>query len=108
MDREAEIQQAIVEALGKTEHDKTPLDLVGDIPALEAALEAIIDGRVNAARGQGLSWEAIAQRLGISRQAAHKRFGKGKRRKGRGNKSGLRLELRVDTSEGSNDRKQSG
>lgn len=97
MKRDAEIQQAIVDALAATEADKTPLDLVEEIPVLEDAIEALIAGRIEAARAQGVSWEAIAMRLGISRQAAHKRFGKGKRKKGKRRQDGLRLEIRVNS-----------
>lgn len=99
MDREVEIGQAIVDALAATEAEKTPLDLVEEIPILEATIETVVASRIDAARAQGLSWEAIAQRLGISRQAAHKRFGRARTKKAhKGKKSrqdGLRLELRV-------------
>lgn len=94
MDAENEVGQAIVDALAQTESGKTPLDLVAEIPILENTLDEIIGHRIDAARDQGLSWEAIAMRLGISRQAAHKRFGKKSAK--RAKKSGLRFELRVD------------
>lgn len=90
VDREAEIREAIAAALEAIDGDRTPLDLVGEIPLVEAAAERIVGRRVEAVRAQGLSWEAIAQRLGISRQAAHKRFGKPKK------KRGTRLEIRIE------------
>ncbi len=81
MERRAEIHDALSSALNDIDGDRSPLELVGDIPHIEEALDAIVAERVDAARGQGLSWEAIAQKLGISRQAAHKRFVKGKRKR---------------------------
>lgn len=60
---------------------------------VEAAVDAIVAQRVEAARDQGLSWHAIAERLGISRQAAHKRFGKTRKRK---KKSGIELQIRLE------------
>gem|GEM_PF-4743799 len=93
MTREADIRAAIIAALEDLDGDRTPLDLVEDIPAIESAVGEVLASRIAAARAQGLSWEAIAQRLGISRQAAHKRFGRGKKRT-----SGARLELRVERS----------
>ncbi|MGH1491223.1 MAG: hypothetical protein ACRBK7_17810 [Acidimicrobiales bacterium] len=96
MDRETEIQAAIVAALAAIDGDRTPLELVGEIPAIEDATEALIADRIEAARAQGLSWEAIAQRLGISRQAAHKRFGKtDKPKKGQRKSRGVSIELNL-------------
>ena len=98
MDRRAEIKATIRAALDGVDGDRTPLDLVGETPLLEAAVDEIVTERVEAARDQGLSWEAIAQSLGISRQAAHKRFGRrGTHRASR--KSAARLELRIEQSE---------
>ncbi|HIY67644.1 MAG TPA: AsnC family protein [Candidatus Agrococcus pullicola] len=39
-------------------------------------LERKADVLVRAARNQGHSWESIANALGVSKQAAHKKFGK--------------------------------
>lgn len=100
MDREAQVHQAIVDALASVDDDRTPLDLVEEIPLLEASMEAVIADRVEAARAQGLSWEAIALRLGISRQAAHKRFGKARRRKPKTARQRVRVELRVEREGG--------
>lgn len=93
MNRRAEINDAIASSLSEIDGERTPLDLVGEIPLIESAIDEIIEERVEAARAQGLSWEAIAGRLGISRQAAHKRFVKSKRKKG---KRDLRVELRIE------------
>lgn len=103
MGRDQEIHEAIADALHAIDDDNSPLDLVGDIPHIEEAVDRIIDQRVEAARAQGLSWEAIAQRLGISRQAAHKRFVKGKSKKAR-RKQGTTFELRVERDRVKRDR----
>lgn len=95
MDRRAEILNTLTEALAAIDGQRTPLDLVGEIPDIEAATQQIIADRVADARTQGLSWEAIAGRLGISRQAAHKRFGKGKVDRKR---RSARIELRLERS----------
>lgn len=93
MSRERDIRDALTNALDDLEDDRSALDLVAEIPVLEAAVDQIVADRIAAARAQGLSWEAIAQRLGISRQAAHKRFGRRAKRS-----SGTRLELRLERS----------
>lgn len=94
MDRQTEIRATIAAALAAIDDGRKPIDLVGEIPLLESAVDDIIAERVEAARSQGLSWEAIAQRLGMSRQAAHKRFGKKAKRRPKSG-SGIRVELRV-------------
>ena len=95
MDRQTEIRETLTAALGAIDDDRSPLDLVAEIPMIESATADIIAERVGAARAQGLSWEAIALRMGISRQAAHKRFGKSSKRKPKP-RSGLRVQLRVE------------
>jgi len=94
MAREDEIYTSIAAGLADIDGDRSALELVADIPLIESATESIVADRVAAARAQGLSWHAIAQRLGISRQAAHKRFGKAKGSKR--SKRGVRLEVRLD------------
>lgn len=39
-------------------------------------LEREANALVRSARNQGYSWESIANALGVSKQAAHKKFGK--------------------------------
>lgn len=94
MDRRTELRDAIASSLEGLDDERTPLDLVGEIPLVESVIDEIVAERVAAARAQGLSWEAIAGRLGISRQAAHKRFVKGKRKKP-GERT-TRLEFRIE------------
>jgi len=75
--------------------DTSPLQLVEDIPILEAFVDGFADARIADARAAGASWADIAQRLGVSRQAAHKRFA-GKRERRTGPVIELRLERKRD------------
>lgn len=47
---------------------------LAELAALEHELDAAIVAAVVNLRNQGHSWEAIANELGVSRQATHKRF----------------------------------
>ncbi len=98
MDRATEIREALDAALDDIDGDRSPLDLVGEIPILTAAIAQIVADRVAEARAQGLSWEAIAQRLGITRQAAQKRFGKTKRTDRNKSNIDVRLQIRRRSS----------
>lgn len=58
-----------------------PLRALASIATARATLEAETEIQVRRARHQGCSWEDIAAALGVSRQAAHKRYaGRGGRR----------------------------
>lgn len=92
VDRHDKIKTAVANALAAEDGERTPLDLVGEIPLVEAVLDEIVAERVDAARAQGLSWHAIAERLGISRQAAHKRFVKGRKLR----RPGIELQVRLE------------
>lgn len=50
------------------------------VASLRALLEAVEQLQVNRARSLGWSWQQIAALLGISKQAAHQKYGKGERR----------------------------
>ena len=50
------------------------------VASLRALLEAVEELQVRRARGLGWSWQQIAERLGVSKQAVHQRFGAAERR----------------------------
>jgi hypothetical protein len=55
-------------------HDDPEVGLAA-IVALRALLDQLEALQVSAARTHGWTWERIAQALGISRQAVHKKYG---------------------------------
>ena len=83
MDREQELRRELHAALGRLSEGRRPIDLVGDVPLLEAFVDDFADARIADARAAGSSWTDISERLGVTRQAAHKRFS-GRRKRGRG------------------------
>jgi hypothetical protein len=72
--REGTIRNALQATLRDLTTDVSPLDAVEDIPVLEAFVDDYAQARIADARAGGASWAAIAERLGVSRQAVHKRF----------------------------------
>ena len=88
--RETRIREALRRVLRELSIECTPLDLIEDIPILEAFVDDHADARVADARSSGASWAEIAQRLGVSKQAVHKRF----TAKRRGQRRGAVIELR--------------
>ena len=54
-----------------------PAVLLRAVLALHRLAEEVEDHAVSAARRTGWSWDQIGDALGISRQAAHKKHGKG-------------------------------
>ena len=77
--------RAALDAAGR---EREPLDALDDLETLDAFVADYSQARVDDARAAGASWAEIAERLGVSRQAAHKRFG-GKKPK----KASLELRL---------------
>lgn len=53
-----------------------PLPELRRLRALHTELARAEAEQVRRARGQGLSWVAIADALGVSRQAVHKKYGR--------------------------------
>ncbi len=49
------------------------------VASLRELLESLESLQVGRARDQGWSWQDIAEHLGVSRQAAHKKHGRGLR-----------------------------
>ena len=79
MERDEELRRKLLEALEGGERDS--LAVLEDLEVLEAFVDDYSRARVADARAAGASWSDIANRLGVTRQAAHKRFGTKKPRK---------------------------
>lgn len=86
-DRRRELESAIRLSLEQVKREDDELACVEDIPIIEAAIAVLADECVARARAAGASWTEIADRLGVSRQAVHKRYGP--------SSAGRRLELRI-------------
>jgi hypothetical protein len=50
------------------------------VASLRTLLESLEELQVRNAREQGWSWQQIAEALGVSRQAVHKKYGTGRLR----------------------------
>ena len=85
-DRAEELRAALDAVVRRLSAGRDPLELLDDIATVETFAADVADERVAAARAAGASWEDIARRLGVSRQAAHKRFSSRR----------IRLALRVE------------
>jgi DNA-directed RNA polymerase specialized sigma24 family protein len=67
------------EAVAQTSSRDPEVGLRG-VASLRALLEAVEELQVRRARDLGWSWQEIATRLGVSKQAVHQKHGKGRRR----------------------------
>jgi hypothetical protein len=67
------------EVVTQTVSDDPETGLRG-VTSLRALLEAVEELQVRRARELGWSWQQIAELLGVSKQAAHQKYGKGDRR----------------------------
>lgn len=56
---------------------RDPLDLLEDLTNYAAHINSARADAVEAARSRGESWQAIADRIGVTRQAAQQRYGGG-------------------------------
>jgi ribosome-binding protein aMBF1 (putative translation factor) len=66
------------EVVAQTASEDPDVGLRG-VASLRALLEAVEDLQVRRARELGWSWQQIAERLGVSKQAVHQKHGKGAR-----------------------------
>lgn len=73
-DRERRLREALHRVLEQLSIEGSSLDLVEDLPILEAFVDDYAQARIAEARSSGASWADISRRLGVSRQAVHKRF----------------------------------
>jgi hypothetical protein len=78
MDRPQRLRDALSETLRGFAADHDPLEALDDLETLERFVDDFARARVDDARATGASWSQIAERLGVTRQAAHKRFGRNK------------------------------
>ena len=62
---------------------KDPKVGLAAVAALRELLESLEALQVSNARDQGWSWQHIASELGVSKQAVHKKHGRGLLRRGR-------------------------
>ena len=91
-ERERRLRQELHAALQNLSAELEPLELVGDVPVVEDFVDDLAHARIADARAAGASWAEISERLGVSRQAAHKRFsGWRDRRRGTGSVIELRF-----------------
>jgi hypothetical protein len=82
----AKQEQMVTLARDATGRD--PADGLAAVAALGGLLEVLEALHVERARRSGWSWEAIAQKLGVSRQAVHQKHGDLDKRKRRLGKRG--------------------
>jgi hypothetical protein len=82
-DRERRLRRELHAVLGRLSAGRGPIDLVEDVPVVEDFVDDFAQARIADARAAGASWAEISERLGVTRQAAHKRFS-GRRTRGRG------------------------
>lgn len=75
MDRSKRLRHELRAALERVASQGDPLDTLSDLKTLERFVDDHARAQVAAARAAGASWSDIASRLGVTRQAAHKRFG---------------------------------
>ena len=69
----------MTEMVTQTASDDPKMGLRG-VASLRALLEAVEELHVRRARELGWSWQQIAELLGVSKQAVHQKYGKGRRR----------------------------
>ena len=94
-EREALLRRELHAALQAVSAGREPLDLVADVPIVEEFVDDLAQARIADARASGASWAEISERLGVTRQAAHKRFS-GWRRRRRGEGPVLELRFTLD------------
>lgn len=75
MDRQEELRQRLLDALDDPSGKRDALEVLEDLETLEGFAADYSRARVADARAAGASWSDIAAKLGVTRQAAHKRFG---------------------------------
>jgi hypothetical protein len=80
-ERERVLRRELHAVLKSLSVGREPIDLVGDISVVEDFVGDLAQARIADARAAGASWADISERLGVTRQAVHKRFGGQSKRK---------------------------
>ncbi len=93
--RETILRRELHAVLAGLSASREPLELVADIPVVEDFVDDLAQARIADARAAGASWADISARLGVTRQAVHKRFG-GRRKRKRGLGPVLELRFTLD------------
>lgn len=75
-----------VTAVAAAASSKDPEVALAAVAALRGLVEVLEALNVEHARANGWSWEAIATRLGVTKQAVHKKYAGRRFRLGRGSK----------------------
>jgi hypothetical protein len=79
------------------------VDAVADMAAAAGELDTVLRDAVAGLRAKGYSWAEIAARLGVTRQAAHQRWGRDRGRRDRNTVRAVRPVSSADASNGSSD-----
>ena len=88
LDKVSVAKQKQMVTLARDATGRDPADGLAAVAALGGLLEVLEALHVERARRSGWSWEAIAQKLGVSRQAVHQKHGDLDKRKRRLGKRG--------------------
>lgn len=65
-----------VDGLARAATDADSVVALRAVAALRRLVEVVERAQVSRARDAGLSWQQIADQLGVSRQAVHKKYGR--------------------------------
>ena len=87
-DRARQLRLTLDDVVAGVSAGLDPLELLDDITTVERFAVEFATERVASARAAGATWDDVARRLGVSRQAAHKRFGTRRR--------GVHLSVRIE------------
>jgi hypothetical protein len=82
----SETVQGEVTAVAAATGSKDPEVALAAVAALRGLVEVLEALNVEHARAKGWSWEAIATRLGVTKQAVHKKYADRRFRFGRGSR----------------------
>lgn len=79
----SETARSKVTAVAAATGSKDPEVALAAVAALRGLVEVLEALNVENARAEGWSWEAIATKLGVTKQAVHKKYASGRFRLGR-------------------------